>query len=100
MITVFTATDCEPCQAVKEFIKEGKVDPNDIELIDIETDEGFAKFTEVVLSKGDGAVPSAYKNGKECRIVVEDDVLKFICGELTPQPPAQSPSSSPSPADA
>lgn len=99
MITVFTATDCQPCQIVKELIKEGKIDPKDIDVVDVETDEGFAKFTEVVLSKGDGAVPSAYKNGKECRMVMEGDILKFICDGLTPYP-STFPPLPPSPVDA
>lgn len=67
-IRVYTSRHCEPCQEIHEKIKEGKVEAgeDEIELIDIETDEGFAKFTEEVLNKEDGAVPSAYKEGQRC----------------------------------
>jgi len=61
------------------MVKRGQVN-EDIELIDIETDNGFEKFKAEVLEHGDGAVPSAYKDGKQCRIAIsEDETLVFEC---------------------
>lgn len=71
-IKIYTAKHCAPCRQVEEFIKNGKFE-GEIELIDIETDEGFQKFKEEVLDHEDGAVPSAYKNGKRCLIQIDED---------------------------
>ncbi len=78
-IRVYTSENCAPCGKVKQLIQDGKFQ-GEIELVDIETDEGFLKFKEEVLSLGDGAVPSAYKEGKKCIIsITEDDSLLFNC---------------------
>lgn len=78
-IRVYTSKHCEPCREVDRLIKEGKFE-GEIELVDIESDEGFEKFRSEVLSLGDGAVPSAYKEGKKCIIsITEDDSLLFNC---------------------
>lgn len=80
-IRVFTSKHCPPCKEIDRLIKEGKfVGESEVELIDIETDEGFAKFKDEVLDFGDGAVPSAYKEGKKCVIsITEEDNLLFNC---------------------
>ena len=44
-----------------------------IEVIDIETDEGFLKFKQEVLDHTDGAVPSAYREGKKCIIGFDEE---------------------------
>jgi len=76
VIRVYTAEHCAPCVALgrelKEQIKQGKIQ-EDIEFIDIETDEGFEMFKKEVLSKNDGAVPSAYREGKQCKIGYDED---------------------------
>lgn len=83
-IRVYTSKNCPPCKEVDRLIKEGRFE-GEIELVDIESDEGFAKFKQEVLDFGDGAVPSAYKEGKKCVIsITEDDSLLFNC------PPANS----------
>ena len=83
-IKVFTSRHCQPCQEVDKLIKEGKFQ-GEVELIDIESDDGFQKFKDEVLSLGDGAVPSAYKDGKKCIIrITEDDSLVFNCPIDTP----------------
>jgi predicted thioredoxin/glutaredoxin len=80
-IKVFTSKHCQPCHDIEKIIKEGKfAGEREVELIDIETDEGFAMFKKEVLDFGDGAVPSAYKDGKKCVIsITEDDGLLFNC---------------------
>lgn len=78
---VYTSKTCQPCHNIEELVKEGRfAGETEVELIDIETDEGFAKFKEEVLDFGEGAVPSAYKEGKKCVIsITEDDSLLFNC---------------------
>ncbi len=73
-IRVYTAKHCVPCEGIKRLIEEGKfTGENEIELIDIETDDGFEKFRKEVLQFGDAAVPSAYKDGKKCSIRIDEE---------------------------
>jgi predicted thioredoxin/glutaredoxin len=77
MIKVFTSKHCKPCHGIVERIKEGKFNQDEVDLIDIETPEGFEEFKKEVLDFGDGAVPSAYKDGTRCLISIneEDNVI-------------------------
>lgn len=77
-LVVFTAKHCEPCHRITDLIKQGKYE-GEVELVDIETNEGFARFRAEVLERGDGAVPSAYREGTKCLILVEEDQLSFEC---------------------
>lgn len=73
-IRIYTAKHCKPCLEIEQLIKEGKfAGEAKVELIDIETDEGFKKFKEEVLDFGDGAVPSAYRDGEKCLIRVDEE---------------------------
>ena len=99
-IVYYSASGCQPCEEVTRLIKEGKVDNSEIDeidLVDIETDEGFERFTKEILSKGEGAAPSAYLDGKKCQIEIYDDqIVVFNCPkndspaspQETPSPPA------------
>lgn len=80
-VKVYTSKSCGPCEEVRKAIEEGKFGGvEEVELVDIETDEGFEEFSKEILSKGDGAVPSAYKDGKKCTISITDDShLIFSC---------------------
>lgn len=84
-IRVYTAKHCDPCHKIEDLIREGRIS-EDVELVDIETDEGFLKFKEEVLNSDNGAVPSAYKEGQQCKIGFgEDNSLVFECpGEELP----------------
>lgn len=78
-VRVYTAKHCAPCQDVRQAIKEGRHEDK-VELVDIETDEGFELFKQEVLSHSDGAVPSAYQDGKQCAIGFnEEKYLVFDC---------------------
>lgn len=83
---IYVSKHCEPCQKIKELMEKGKV-PKDIEVVDIETDEGFAIFSSEVLSNGDSFVPSAYKDGKMCKIKVDDETeeVSLDC-DAAPEP--------------
>jgi len=79
-IRIYTAKHCRPCHDVERLIKEGRfIGETEIELIDIETDEGFQKFREEVLDFSDGAVPSAYKDGEKCLIRIDNNNLLLEC---------------------
>jgi len=78
-IKIFTSKNCPPCEELEEKLEESGL-KDEVELIDIETDEGFLKFKEEVIDHRDGAVPSAFKDGKQCKIGYdEDDKLVLDC---------------------
>ena len=73
VLRIYTAEHCVPCKEVERLVKEGKfIGEKEVEVIDIETDEGFKKFKEEVMDPSNVedqlAVPSAYKDGKRCLI--------------------------------
>lgn len=79
--------DCVPCKEINELVEQGKFhspDTDEIDVVDITTDEGFDRFNREILSKQDGAVPSAYLDGKKCMILIEDDVVHFECQDENP----------------
>ena len=79
-IVVYVARDCGPCETVTRLVQEGKA-AEEVDLVDIESDEGFARFSTEVLSQGESGVPCAYSGPKECQILYDDekDVLYFDC---------------------
>lgn len=88
-VRIFVAEHCEPCIPIKELIQEGKIDA-EVELIDIESDEGFAYIEKLQL---DG-VPVAYEGTNRCRMQINEDdgILNVICpsDEAKPQEPLES----------
>lgn len=104
-IIYYTARNgsCEPCEEITKLIEEGKFQSPDgdgeVDLIDITTDEGFKKFSDEILSKQDGGVPSAYLDGKKCQIVVEDGVVHFECPESPSNALPSAPDEKSSPAE-
>lgn len=78
MIKVFTSKNCKPCHEVTRIIQEHE--PDGVVLIDIETDEGFEIFKKDVLGHGDAEVPSAYKDGRRCNILIDEgENIIFDC---------------------
>lgn len=71
-VEVFVAEHCIPCREIAKLLKEGKFLINDeegeIDLIDIESEEGFKRVTPAVIG-----VPIAFRSGKECKIKVDDE---------------------------
>jgi len=84
-IVLYTARDgsCTPCEEITRLIEDGEfyspTGDGEVDLVDITTDEGFKKFSDNILSKQDGGVPTAYLEGEKCQIVVEDGVVHFEC---------------------
>ena len=76
-IKVFVSKNCGPCHLVKDLIEQGKFNAEEIELLDLETDEGFAYIEKLGLTK----VPSAYKDGQACNLAIDrkNNILILQC---------------------
>lgn len=72
-VKVYTAGHCTPCEEIKKSLSEGNflVDgkAEAIDVIDIETDEGFAEAQKRELT----AVPQAFRGSKTCAIKIDDE---------------------------
>lgn len=79
-IKVFTSKTCPPCQEVHELLKSFQ-GPDEIEIVDIDTDAGFEDFKKVIIEHGEGAVPSAFKDGQRCKVLLDEEKksVKFEC---------------------
>ena len=88
-VVLYVAADCEPCEEVRKAVNEGRTN-EPCDLVDVQTDEGFDRFTREVLSKGDGEVPSAYRDGQACEILMDTDDGRIIfdCPAAPPATPA------------
>ena len=89
---------CKPCEEVTKLVEKGQfVSPetDEIDVVDITTDEGYQRFYDEILSKQDGAVPSAYFGGKKCQIMIEKEMVYFECpsNDLPSSPEEKSPPS-------
>ncbi len=77
-VKVYVATHCLPCQEVRDLLAKGHFLINggegQIDLIDIETEEGFAQIKDVDIT----GVPSAFKDGKQCRIKIDDEKTTLL----------------------
>ena len=63
-IKVFISNHCGPCKKVRELIEQGKFNTEEVELIDLETEEGFPYIERLGLNK----TPSAYIGTNKCRL--------------------------------
>lgn len=89
-IRIYTAKHCKPCHEVARLIKEGKFSGAEgVELVDIETDEGFEKFKKEVLDFSDGAVPSAYQDGERCLVSIDEENENVLIECPTDSPSSQ-----------
>jgi len=78
-IKVFISGHCRPCQRAKKLIEEGKFDAEEVELIDLETEEGFPYIEKLGLNK----TPSAYRGTQRCRMSYDrnEPMLIIECPE-------------------
>lgn len=79
-IRLFVAEHCLPCESLKEMAQNGALG-DDVEIIDIESEEGFNKFNEEILSEEDAEVPSIYSQGGKCEIKYDKDnnIVDIVC---------------------
>ncbi|HUS04450.1 MAG TPA: hypothetical protein VMY79_02880 [Dehalococcoidia bacterium] len=73
-LKIFISEHCLPCQQLKEIAKNGGFG-DDVEVIDIETEEGFPKIAEMELVE----IPVAYEDGKKCAIKYSNDNIEIKC---------------------
>lgn len=85
---VFVANHCGPCHIVKDMVEKGQTSEKDVELIDIESEEGFPYIAEFALS----GIPSAYKEKQKCEIRIDQEanILHIICPENAIEAPPSS----------
>ena len=86
-IRLYVSKNCTPCKDVKDLIKEGRYTAAEqVELVDIDSKEGFAEFQEKVLDRQDGGVPSAFQDGRKCEVLYneDEDILVFKCPPDSP----------------
>ena len=74
---LYISSSCKACGDVKVALKERRLN-RDLDVIDIDTDEGFAVFYRDVLEKQDGKIPSAFKDGKPCLLGFDEDKVFTI----------------------
>ncbi|MDD5700414.1 MAG: hypothetical protein PHU23_00065 [Dehalococcoidales bacterium] len=78
MVKVYTAGHCTPCEEIKKSLQEGNflVDGKEetVDVIDIETDEGFEEAQKRELS----AVPQAFRGAKSCAIKIDDETKTVL----------------------
>jgi len=88
-ITVFTAEHCVPCHEIVELLRKERFASDvgaPIDLIDIETEDGFDKvmlYLESVENNELTALPCAQYKGKTCKLQIDDErrVLLITCEE-------------------
>jgi len=94
-VVYYTASEgCTPCAEISKLVEEGKFSGDgfdEVDMVDITTDEGFNRFAKDVLSKDDGAVPSAYIDGQKCSIQATDDWVYINCESEQTEAPQSSP---------
>jgi glutaredoxin len=77
-IKVFVSSSCGPCQRVKNAISEGKFNIEEVDLIDLETEEGFPYIEKFGLNR----VPAAFKGKQQCDLLFsEEGDLIINCDE-------------------
>ncbi len=79
-IKVFTAEHCVPCHEIVDLLKQKRFASDvvaPVDLVDIETEEGFASVKEEELE----GVPSATYKGKTCKLEVDEEmgILLISC---------------------
>ena len=82
-IRVYTSEKCGPCEEIRKQVQDEDFQlslGDNVEVIDIGSDDGFQQFYDDVLSKEDGEVPVAFRDGQKCHVGFdEDDKLVIEC---------------------
>jgi thiol-disulfide isomerase/thioredoxin len=83
MVKLFISDSCPVCQDMKEQIAALVKEGNDVQVVSIDTEEGFDAFAKEVLDKsadGEGAIPTAYEGGEKCQILRGANKMAIKCG--------------------
>ena len=73
-IRIFISSSCAPCKEIKGLFEQGRINLTGVELIDLETKEGFPYLDKMKLSK----VPSAYIGTKTCKLGINKEENSII----------------------
>jgi len=75
-VKIFVSRHCGGCQSLKELISQYGTEES-IELIDIETEEGFNEARKLGLTH----VPSVIKGDKMCKVDFSGGKVRFNCNK-------------------
>jgi glutaredoxin len=73
-VKIFVSASCGPCERVKKLIQEGKFNLEDVDLIDLETEEGFPWIERLNLDR----VPAAFEGNKVCRLDIDPEQQSLV----------------------
>ena len=78
---IFTSARCASCSEVKNRIEGGQIDGVPVELVDVGTDDGFARFMQEIERSGADtlSIPSAFHEGKQCELRFIGKRLSMEC---------------------
>lgn len=78
-IKVFISGHCRPCERARKLVEAGRFDAEEVELIDVETEEGFPYIKKLGINK----TPSAYRGDQRCRLSYDknEPMLIIECPE-------------------
>jgi hypothetical protein len=74
-VKIFVSGSCGPCQQVKQLVSEGKFNRDKVDIIDVETEEGFPMIEKMGLNK----VPTAMKGTDHCDLSLDGETLIITC---------------------
>ena len=77
-LRVFVTAGCGPCQEIRAAVEAGRLNYEDVDLIDVEAEDGADYIRKYGLTKA----PAAFLGKKECEIFInrEDNSLFIDCG--------------------
>ena len=92
VVKLFVGSSCPPCAEIKSRVEAGQVEAGgaEIRMVDVETDEGFNEFVKDVIGQNDGELPSAYQDGHQCGLALDDEkgIVVIDCPSTPPSSPA------------
>ncbi len=76
-VKVYVSEECPVCEGLKDQLAALAGTNPDVEVVSIDSDVGFDQFV------GDGAdaVPTAYCEGKPCKILRGEEKIAIKCGD-------------------
>ena len=73
-LTIFVAEHCPPCHLLKEIAASGGFG-EEVEVVDVESEEGFPEIAERDLTE----IPSAFQGEMKCEIRWSDTNVEIVC---------------------
>lgn len=73
-VRVFISGSCGPCKEIKQLIEEGKFNQEEVDVLDLETEDGFPWLERMQLTR----VPAAYKGKQSCELEIDTETNSLI----------------------